>query len=121
MLLGKGIAVQHCQFHQQLTMTHCLTKRPKLIQNQELRAIALTLARTTKEQLGADLDVWYDNYGIWLKERDPITKQYIHRRTRQAYFSLRRNLPYLFTYQQLERKITSKELVIPNWHLFSLV
>jgi len=114
MLLTKGIPVQNCQFHQQLTITHCLTKRPKLIQNQELRSIALTLTKTNKVQLKVNLDDWYDKHGIWLKERDLITKQYVHRRTRQAYFSLRRNLPYLFTYQQTETKITSKGIAIPN-------
>ena len=100
MLLRKGIAVQHCQFHQLLTITQCLTKRPKLPANQQLRAIALTLTRTTKTQLEAALDQWHATHGDWLKERDPQTKQYVHRRTRQAYFSLRRNLPYLFTFQE---------------------
>lgn len=41
MLERKGIPVQQCQFHQLQTMTQCLTRRPKLVQNRELRAIAL--------------------------------------------------------------------------------
>ena len=46
MLEARGIPVQHCQFHQLMSMTRCLTKKPRLTQNIELRAIALTLART---------------------------------------------------------------------------
>lgn len=96
MLKSKGIAVQHCQFHQPLTITHCLTRRPRLIPNQELRRISLDLTKTTRSQLEAALDDWHHQYGDWLKERDPITNKFIHRRTRQAYFGLRRNIPYLF-------------------------
>jgi len=48
MLEAKGIPVQYCQFHQMMTITQCLTKHPRLIQNIELRAIALTLARSSE-------------------------------------------------------------------------
>lgn len=99
--LDRGLPVQHCQFHQLLTITQCLTKKPKLEANKELRNIALTLTKTTQAQLEAKLDSWHKRYGDWLKERDPGTNQFKHRRTRRAYFSLRRNLPYLFTCQAL--------------------
>lgn len=99
MLESKGIPVQHCQFHQLMTITQCLTKKPRLPQNIELRAIALTLARTNEQTLEDGLAAWYKKHGKWLKERDPVTKRYAHERTRRAYFSLCRNLPYLFTYQ----------------------
>jgi hypothetical protein len=107
-LLGaRGIPVQHCQFHQLQTITRYLTRRPYLTQNRELRAIALTLTTTTEERLRIDLDAWYTAYGTWLKQKDPQTGSYIHPRTRQAYFSLRRNFSYLFTYQQ-------SALLLPN-------
>ena len=119
MLEHKGIPVQYCQFHQLQTITQCLTKRPKLVQNQELRAIALTLTRTTKPEFTAKLDAWHNAHGAWLKERytDPKTgrTRYQHARTRRAYFSLRRNLEYLFTYQ--DKTLTDKQnnqLKIPN-------
>ena len=99
--LSRGLPVQHCQFHQLLTITQCLTKRPKLEANKDLRDIALTLTRTTHKELEARLNVWHAKYDIWLKERDPDTNQFKHQRTRRAYFSLRRNLPYLFTCQTL--------------------
>lgn len=99
MLESKGIPVQHCQFHQLMTITQCLTKKPRIIQNIELGAIALTLARTDELTFEDALADWYKKYGTWLKERDTVTKRYAHERTRRAYFSLCRNLPYLFTYQ----------------------
>jgi hypothetical protein len=99
MLEQKGIPVQHCQFHQLMTITQCLTKRPRLMQHIELRAIALTLARTDELAFEDALANWYQKHRTWLKARDPATKRWSHERTRRAYFSLCRNLPYLFTYQ----------------------
>jgi hypothetical protein len=99
MLEDRGISVQHCHFHQMASITRCLTRRPRLVQNIELRAIAQTLARTTEQELESALAAWYGKHGAWLKERDPITKRYAHERTRRAYFSLCRNLLWLYTYQ----------------------
>jgi len=112
MLERKGILVQQCQFHQLQTIAQCLTRRPRLVQNQELRSIALTLTRTTKEVFQAKLEDWHEEHGEWLKERDPLTKQFIHRRTRRAYFSLRRNLDYLFTFQ--DKQLLERSIRIPN-------
>lgn len=112
MLERKGIPVQQCQFHQLQTITQCLTRRPKLVANQELRALALSLCRTTRTDLELALDKWHEQHGDWLKERDADTKQYVHRRTRRAYFSLRRNLPYLFTYQ--DEALAAKAIKVPN-------
>lgn len=103
MMEGRGILVQHCQFHQLLTITQCLTKRPKLPQNIELKRIASKLTTSTQEQLRIELDQWHSRYGEWLKESyiDPETNKnhYQHEKSRRAYFSLRRNLHYLYTYQ----------------------
>lgn len=99
MLESKGIPVQYCQFHQLMTITQCLTKHPRLPQNIELRAIAFTLSNTDERTFEDALAGWYEKHGEWLKERDSITKRWSHERTRRAYFSLCRNLPYLFTHQ----------------------
>jgi hypothetical protein len=100
LLQSRDIPVQCCQFHQLQTITRCLTRRPLLLPNQELRSIALTLTETTSEQLSAGLDTWHAAYGTWLKQKEPGTTRFVHPRTRRAYFSLRRNLPNLFVYQQ---------------------
>ncbi len=99
MLEARGIPVQHCQFHQLMAMTRCLTKKPRLTQNIELRTIALTLAKTDELSFENALADWYTRHGKWLKQRDTVTKRYAHERTRRAYFSLVRNLEHLFTYQ----------------------
>ena len=110
-LLARDILVQHCQFHQAQTVTQCLTKRPQLIQNQELRAISLSLARTTEHELQVALESWHARHAGWLKERyldESGRLRYRHARTRRAYFSLIHNLPFLFTHQlQPETKAVS--------------
>jgi len=116
MLERKGIPIQQCQFHQLQTITQCLTRRPKLVQNQELRAIALTLCRTTQTAFESKLDAWHEQHEDWLKERylEPASgrTRYQHDRTRRAYFSLRRNLPYLFTYQ--DGALAARGIKVPN-------
>ena len=107
-----GIPVQMCHFHQIKIITKYLTKNPILTPNIELRRLALKLTKTDK----ASFTGWLFEYG---KENDAFLKEktidedtgkwyYTHRRTRSAYFSLKRNLPYLFTFQD------HMELNIPN-------
>jgi hypothetical protein len=108
-----GIPVQLCQFHQLQTVTLKLTRRPKLPAGKELRSIALTLTRTTRREFVAQLDHWYEQWVVFLKERTYSAERkrrwrYTHERLRSAYFSLRRNLPWLFTYLDHPR------LHIPN-------
>lgn len=97
------IPVQQCQFHQLLTITQKLTRRPKLRAGKELRSIALTLTKTTRKRFTASLSAWHDRWGEFLKERTYSSERrrqwrYVHERLRSAYFSLHRNLPWLFTY-----------------------
>lgn len=97
------IPVQQCQFHQIQTITQRLTKRPKLPAGKELRSLALTLTRSTRKTFTTRLDEWHERWGVFLKERSWSAERkrqwrYSHERLRSAYFSLRRNLPWLFTY-----------------------
>ncbi|PIX98583.1 hypothetical protein COZ22_04610, partial [bacterium (Candidatus Howlettbacteria) CG_4_10_14_3_um_filter_37_10] len=99
-----------CHFHQQKIITRCLTKNPVLKANIELRSIAMKLAKTDKESFNGRLNEWYEKWGDFLKEKifNPETGKYhfTHKRTRSAFFSLKRNLPYLFTfYDHIELKI----------------
>lgn len=107
-----GIPVQMCHFHQMKIITKYLTKNPILRANIELRHIALKLSKTDKESFIGWLNEWYEQYEDFLKEKtiDPETGRwyYTHRRTRSAYFSLKRNLDYLFTFYDYI------ELGIPN-------
>lgn len=98
-----GIPIQMCQFHQIRIVTRYLTTRPKLLAGQELRTITLTLSLSNEAEFAARLNHWYQKWGEFIKEKtvDPETKRwfYTHRRLRSACFSLKRNLPYLFTYE----------------------
>jgi hypothetical protein len=99
-----GIPVQMCQFHQMQIITRYLTKHPKLSAGQELRAIALTLARSNEATFTKLLVAWEAHWHDFLREKvpDPDGKRfhYVHRRLRSAYFSLKRNLPFLFTFER---------------------
>lgn len=99
-----GIPIQMCQFHQIKIVTRYLTMQPKLEAGQALRAVALTLARSTEQDFASLLNDWHLRWSEFMKERtvDPETRRwhYTHRRLRSAYFSLQRNLPYLFTFER---------------------
>ena len=107
-----GIPVQMCHFHQQQIITRYLTRNPILEANIELREIAMKLTKTDKESFAGWLNEWYEKHKEFLKEKSvsPETgrRQFKHRRTRSAYFSLKRNIDYLFTFYDYP------ELNIPN-------
>jgi transposase-like protein len=108
-----GIPVQFCQFHQMKTVTKYLTRKPKTEAAQALRALSLTLHKTTEADFTAALNAWHVKYASVLNERSPAphTKrgwEYTHYRLKSAYRSLTTNLKYLFTYQKYP------ELHIPN-------
>ncbi len=103
--LAKSLArykVQYCQFHQVKTVCSYLTRKPQTEAGKELRKIALLLCHTDKESFEGMLNEWYCKWGEWIKERsfDPQSKRdhYIHRKVRAAYFSLKRNSQYLWTF-----------------------
>lgn len=99
-----GLPIQMCQFHQVRIVMRYLTLNPILAAGQELRAVTLTLSSSTEAEFTARLNDWYQRWNEFLKEKtvDSETKRwyYTHRRLRSACFSLRRNSPYLFTYER---------------------
>ena len=107
-----GIPVQMCHFHQVKIITKYLTKNPILTPNIELRALALKLTKTDKGSFTGWLSEWHREHEEFLKEKTFNSEtgryHYTHRRTRSAYFSLKRNLDYLFTFYD------HYELNIPN-------
>lgn len=110
-----NIPIQMCQFHQIAIIKRYLTASPKLLASKQLKKIAELLPITTETKFTVLLDAWYFHWSDFLKEktRVPGTKRwfYTHKRTRSAYCSLRTNLPFLFTYQQLSRQYRIK---LPN-------
>ena len=94
--------VQYCQFHQVKTVVEYLTKNPQTEAGQELLKIAYLLCHTYKESFEGMLEMWHTKWDRWLKQRslDRKTgkKVYTHRRVRSAYFSMKRNMKWLWTY-----------------------
>jgi hypothetical protein len=74
--------------------------------------MTLKLTKQTKEEFVNSLNDWHLRWRDYLNERSksPSTGKmyYVHKRLRSAYLSLKRNLPYLFVFEDY------KELMIPN-------
>ena len=89
-----------------------ITRHPKLEASKELKKIVLRLTSTTQTRFINALDKWHEIHEVFLNEKsiNPTTgKEYFtHRKPVAAYRSLRRNIPYLFTYKNY------KELKMPN-------
>lgn len=106
----KHIPVQMCQFHQVAIIRRYLTKNPKLKASQEFMILVDILKSTDKESFIGGLEDWFENWKDFLNERtinaETGKSQYPHKKLRSAYNSLKRNLPWLFTwYDHIDLKI----------------
>lgn len=108
----EGMPIQICQFHMLQIIKRKLTLRPETEAGKELLTIGLNIVKYDKEKLQRDLDTWHKKHEKFLQEKSHTlgTKRwrYTHRRVRSAYASLKKNAPFLFTYQEYP------ELNIPN-------
>ena len=104
--LSDSYPIQMCQFHQKQIVRRYVTNKPKTEAGQTLRQIVKMLPTSDEILFEFLLDFWYKNCQTFLKERtvNPITKRwfYTHERLRSAYRSLRKNLPYLFTFLKVK-------------------
>ncbi len=101
-----------CHFHQKRIVQRYITLHPKLEASQKLKRIMLRLKYSDEIRFTKALDIWY------IKDKDFINEITIHlesekssftlKRLVAAYNSIRRNLPYLFTYKN------HKNLLLPN-------
>lgn len=110
--LLKKYRVQMCQFHQVKIMDRYLTKKPELEASIELQGIMRLISQTDKESFEGLFLEWEAHWNDFLKERniDKTTgkSHYVHKRLRSSYLSLKRNMPYLWTWYD------NIELGIPN-------
>ena len=78
----------------------------------ELKQLTLKLTKQTKVEFVNNLNNWYSHWSDYLNERSKSyatgKTYYTHKRLRSAYLSLKRNLPYLFVFEDY------KVLMIPN-------
>jgi hypothetical protein len=94
--------VEVCQYHQLRIIQRYLTRSPELPASIELLSIANTLSHTDKESFIGSFETWCERWDTFLKERtrDKQTgkSRYVHKKLRSAYLSLKRNMPYLWTW-----------------------
>ena len=110
----------HCQFHQLMTIRAKLTLHPKLQASQDLLGIAKMLCHTDKDSFIGALTAWHEKWKDFINERvkgvDGKT-HYVHKNTRSAYLSLKRNMPWLWTFYdfpELQMPNTNNELEALN-------
>jgi len=106
----KDIPVQMCQFHQVAIIRRYITRKPRIQASKELKEIVYLMSRTDKESFYGALKDWYIKWEKFLNERtinlETGKSHYTHKRLRSAYNSLKRNLPWLFTwYDNIELNI----------------
>lgn len=108
----KNIPVQMCQFHQKEIIRRYLTKKPKMKASQELLEVVDLLTITDKESFVGALGLWLEKWQSFLDERttSSISKKtfYTHKKLRSAFFSLKNNLNWMFTWYD------NFEMNIPN-------
>lgn len=108
----EDIPVQICQFHQLQIVRRKLTLNPETKAGQTLLSLTFTIASSDPITFEYALTQWFKEYEPFITERTYVlgTRRwhYTHRRVRSAYLSLKRNFPYLFTYQKYP------ELNMPN-------
>ena len=103
--------VQMCQVHQQRIVRTYLTQRPELEASRELLSLSKQLTSSEKGEFIADLEAWHRRWAAFLSERSvEVTGKthFTHKTLRSAYLSLKRNMPYLWTFQD------HPDLGIPN-------
>lgn len=104
--------VQMCQFHQMMIVRRYLTNKPELPASRELLDICYMMTRTDKESFVGMLEEWQAKWKYFLNERSEDKKtgktSYTHKRLRSAYLSLKRNMPWLWTFYD------NPQLHIPN-------
>ncbi|MEG2761311.1 MAG: transposase [Mucinivorans sp.] len=106
------IPVQMCQFHQVAIIRRYLTRKPKLQAGRELVDIVAMMKKTDKESFVGALSDWHDRWEKFISERTISSETgksfYTHKNLRSAYRSLKRNTPWLFTWDD------HIEMGIPN-------
>lgn len=98
-----GIPVQMCHFHQIQIVTRYTTRYPRLPAAKELRSLALLLPETDRASFEYWLEQWHVKWETFLAEKtyDELKRRwrFTHERLRKAHRSLKKHLPYLFTFE----------------------
>jgi hypothetical protein len=102
--LFKGLPVQMCHFHQKQIVIRCITLHPQLPAGIELLALTNMLTTSTEAVFTDVFTKWCGKWEMFLKEKSLNEKSgryaYTHRKLRSARDSIKRHLPYLFTFER---------------------
>ena len=96
--------VQLCQFHQMLTVRKYITQDPDIEASKALLDLVNNITKMDKESFIGAFEEWYERYQDVLNERvhdkriKKKTPPYMRPRLRSAYFSVKRNMPLLWTF-----------------------
>ena len=96
--------VQLCQFHQMLTVRKYITQDPDIEASKALLDLVNDITKMDKESFIGAFEEWYETYKDVLNERvhdkriKKKTPPYMRPRLRSAYFSVKRNMPLLWTF-----------------------
>ena len=108
------IPVQLCQFHQILTVRKYITQDPDIEASKALLDLVNNITKMDKESFIGAFNEWYVKYQDVLNERvhdrriKKKTPPYMRPKLRSAYFSVKRNMPLLWTFYD------RSELGLPN-------
>lgn len=79
-----------------------LTTNPRLLAVKELKALAHQLTQSSRLDFETSLEKWEQKWKDFLQEKsygEDGKWHFTHRRTRSAFYSLKRNLNALFTFE----------------------
>jgi len=102
-----GLPIQLCHFHQIQIVRRYTTNNPKTKCGQALLALIKLLTDLEQQRFTELFDTLKEEYADFLLERND-QKEFVHRKLRAAFRSIKSNLPYLFTYRN------HPDLAIPN-------
>lgn len=104
--------MQMCQFHQRQIIRRYLTLNPKTDAGKELNTIVGKITTSSKEAFVLMFEQWQKKWHTYLQERttNEATKKsrFTHKKLRSAMHSLKRNMQWLFVFEQYPA------LMIPN-------
>ena len=108
------LPIQLCQFHQMLTVRKYITQDPDIEASKALLDLVNNITKMDKESFIGAFNEWYEKYQDVLNERvhdkrlKKKTPPFMRPRLRSAYFSVKRNMPLLWTFYD------RPELGLPN-------
>ena len=108
------LPVQLCQFHQVLIVRRYITQDPDIEASKALLNLVNDITKMDKESFIGAFNEWYNKYQDVLNERvhdkriKKKTPPFMRPKLRSAYFSVRRNMPLLWTFYD------RPELGLPN-------